>query len=138
MSAWSSPATTVGFMRRCVVWASSYIRVHLATLISGEDTANNRMMTTQLYTGVSISGAQAAAVAKGAAGVLGFVTVGYPGAASSTITIYDNASAGSGTVLAVIDGTKTGTFFYYIPATNGITAVSVDSGGDLEAVVMVL
>jgi hypothetical protein len=32
----------------------------------------------------------------------------HPGSAASTITVYDNATAGSGTVLAVLQGTASG------------------------------
>jgi hypothetical protein len=51
----------------------------------------------------------------------------HPGSAASTITVYDNATAGSGTVLAVLQGTANGAtqiipFDSPVNAKNGITA----------------
>jgi hypothetical protein len=55
------------------------------------------------------------------------VTINTKGAASNTLTLYDNASAGSGTIIAVID-TTAGPSSYQFGATgiqlgNGLTAV---------------
>jgi hypothetical protein len=52
------------------------------------------------------------------------------GTATDNITIYDNASAGSGTILAIIPGgTAVGTVIdIQMPAANGIYAVNVASG----------
>lgn len=57
------------------------------------------------------------------------VSVTAAGTASDNLTIYDNASAGSGTVIAVIPGG--GTLQVYdisLPAFSGITVVNVASG----------
>lgn len=52
------------------------------------------------------------------------------GTSTDNITIYDNASAGSGLVLAVIPGGGTvgAVFAIDMPAQNGITVVNVASG----------
>lgn len=62
-------------------------------------------------------------VVKGAPGRLCKVLVTIATTASQAITIYDNASAGSGTVVGVIPGSSTaGTLFdLQMPCTNGIT-----------------
>lgn len=57
----------------------------------------------------------------------------HPGSAASTITVYDNASAGSGTVLAVLQAAANGAtaiipFDSPIYAKNGITATVAGTG----------
>lgn len=58
------------------------------------------------------------------------VVVTTAGTSADNITIYDNASAGSGEVLATIPGGGTvGTVYALdVPAVNGITVVNVASG----------
>jgi hypothetical protein len=87
------------------------------------------------YPGVAAFTATVAAgagttVIKGAPGRLCRVVVTAGGTASDNITIYDNASAGSGTPLAVIPGGGAAgqIFTLDLPAVNGITAVNVASG----------
>jgi hypothetical protein len=67
---------------------------------------------------------------KAAPGRVIAATVTAAGTSTDNITIYDNASAGSGTILAVIAGGGTiGTRFVIdAPALNGITVVNVASG----------
>ncbi len=70
-------------------------------------------------------------VVKGASGRLVNVVITTAGTSSDNATIYDNASAGSGTILAVIPGgtTLTGAQVAIdLPAANGITVVNVGSG----------
>lgn len=56
-------------------------------------------------------------------GLLGMVTINTKGASANTCTIYDN-TAGSGTVLAVIDTTVTPqSLFYGVKYTVGLTVV---------------
>lgn len=69
-------------------------------------------------------------VVKASPGRLCKVVVTAAGTATDNITIYDNASAASGTVLAVIAGGGTvGTVYdLQMPAANGIFASNVASG----------
>jgi uncharacterized protein (UPF0333 family) len=78
----------------------------------------------------AIAAAVGTTVVKGAPGRLVKVIITTAGTATDNITIYDNASAGSGTVLGVIAGGGTvGTSISFdMPALNGITAVNVASG----------
>jgi hypothetical protein len=62
-------------------------------------------------------------VVKASPGVLDKIQVNTVGSAS-TITIYDNASAGSGTVIASGVGTSLVTFNYNVATANGITIVT--------------
>lgn len=55
------------------------------------------------------------------------------GAASAVATVYDNASAGSGTKIATVDTSATGNFFYGTRCTNGLTIVT--SGGNADITV---
>lgn len=61
---------------------------------------------------------------KASKGRLVGVTIGAAGTGTATITIYDNASAASGTVIAVIDATKVGSYVYNVDVANGIYVVS--------------
>lgn len=56
------------------------------------------------------------------------------GAASAVLTVYDNASAGSGTKLATIDCSATGSFSYGARTDNGITVVL--SGGNADVTII--
>ncbi len=69
-------------------------------------------------------------VVKAGAGRLCKVVVTAAGTSTDNLTIYDNASAASGTVLAVIPGGGTVGAVYDLnmPAANGIFAVNVASG----------
>lgn len=69
-------------------------------------------------------------IIKAAPGRLLKAVVTAAGTATDNITIYDNPSAGSGTILAVIPGGGTvGTIYTLdLPAAAGITAVNVASG----------
>ena len=46
------------------------------------------------------------------------------GVASATVTVYDNASAGSGTTIATIAADNPGNFFYGTRCKNGLTIVT--------------
>lgn len=96
--------------------------VSLGTDIAGEDRTNNRMRTYKPNTGTRIA-ANGTTTLKSGAGQLCSITVNTKGATGNTITIYDN-TAGSGTVLAVIDTTvQPGTFFYDVAFATGLTVV---------------
>lgn len=62
----------------------------------------------------------------------------HPGSAASSITIYDNASAGSGTVLAILQGLANGASIVYpfdgtpVRANNGITCVVTGTGAQAQ------
>jgi hypothetical protein len=62
----------------------------------------------------------------------------HPGSAASSVTIYDNASAGSGTVLAVLQGVASGATVIFPfddsppMAKNGITCVVAGTGAQAQ------
>lgn len=81
------------------------------------------------------SASNATTTIKSGAGVLKRVTVNTLGSASNTCTIYDN-TAGSGTIIAVIDPTLAqGTFEYDLVFSTGLTIVTATgSAADLTLV----
>ena len=78
----------------------------------------------------AVASAAGTTVVKASAGRLVKVIYTAGGTATFNITLYDNASAGSGTVLAVIPGGGTvgSSVTLDLPALNGITAVNVATG----------
>lgn len=74
------------------------LRVSQATRIAGEDITLDVLKTRDSYLHAQITGTTAGTAVKAAAGFIHAVQVGAP-AATSVVTIYDNASAASGTVL---------------------------------------
>jgi hypothetical protein len=61
----------------------------------------------------------------------------HPGSAASTLTVYDNASAGSGTVLAVLLGVANGAsvslpFDIPVYCAKGITCVTAGTGAQSQ------
>jgi len=79
----------------------------------------------------AIATGAATTVVKGASGRLVNAVITSAGSGTDNATIYDNASAGSGKILAVIPGgtTLTGAQIAIdMPAANGITVVNVGSG----------
>ncbi len=59
---------------------------------------------------------------KAAPGVLGSVVVNKAGDAAATVTVYDN-TAGSGTVVAVIDASAKGAYAFNAALATGLTVV---------------
>lgn len=62
----------------------------------------------------------------------------HPGSAASTLTVYDNASAGSGTVLALLQGVANGATVIFpfdtpVFCKNGITCVTAGTGAQSQA-----
>lgn len=88
------------------------------------------LQTTGGTTTVAIAASAGTTVVKASAGRVCKAVVTTAGTASDNITIYDNATTGSGTVLAIVPGgTTVGTVFdLQMPAANGITVVNVASG----------
>jgi hypothetical protein len=79
----------------------------------------------------AIAAGAATTIVKGAPGRLVNVVITTAGTSTDNATIYDNATAGSGKILAVIPGgtTLTGAQVQIdLPAANGITVVNVSSG----------
>ena len=71
-----------------------------------------------------------------AAGLLANVML-HPGTAASSVTIYDNATAGSGTILCTLLGTANGAtvLFPFSPAVffrNGLTCVVTGTGAQAQ------
>lgn len=61
----------------------------------------------------------------------------HPGSAASTITVYDNASAGSGTVLALLQGVANGASILFpfdcpVFCAKGITCVVAGTGAQAQ------
>lgn len=61
----------------------------------------------------------------------------HPGSAASTITVYDNASAASGTVLALLQGPASGATVIFpfdtpVYCKNGITCVTAGTGAQSQ------
>lgn len=84
------------------------------------------------YRHTRIAAGTATTVVKAASGTLHAIVINTSGAASNTITVYDN-TAGSGTVVALIDGTSVPkTLLYDADMLTGITIVSATgTGADL-------
>lgn len=78
----------------------------------------------------SIASSAATTVVKNAPGRVVRVVVTTAGTSTDNATIYDNASAGSGTILGVVagGGTVGAVTAIDMPAVNGITVVNVASG----------
>jgi hypothetical protein len=92
------------------------------------DLAGNSVKAEQT---LAIASSAATTIVKGAPGRLVNVVITTAGSSSDNATIYDNATAGSGKILAVIPGgtTLTGAQVQIdLPAANGITVVNVASG----------
>lgn len=100
-------------------------KVDLATLISGEDQTNNRMMVENQMSGTYLQAAGTTTLKGTAAGLLHTITVGMP-VASDVITAYDSQVGTSGTVITKITIPATllnqGPMFglYDIKFTNGL------------------
>lgn len=77
---------------------------------AGEDLTLDRVMVITKYNFLNLAHDEADPVVKAAAGFLGRVNV-IKGEAGATVTFYDNPSAGSGDVLAVIPLDDTGASF---------------------------
>jgi hypothetical protein len=92
------------------------------------DDAGNSVKAEQT---AAIATGVATTVVKGAPGRLINVVITSAGSSSDNATIYDNATAASGKILAVIPGGTTLTGAQVVidlPAANGITVVNVGSG----------
>lgn len=102
--------------------------LHAALCVS--DNGTPILMSPGGTTTVAIAAGASSAVVKAAPGRVCRAVVTTAGTATDNITIYDNASAGSGTILAIIPGgTAVGTVIdFNMPAANGIWAVNVASG----------
>lgn len=63
-------------------------------------------------------------------GFLHCITINTKGASSNTLTVYDNASAASGTIIALIGTTgQEQTLIYDVNVVNGITCASATGTG---------
>ncbi len=107
--------------------------VSLGSVISGEDTENNRLMTYELWDYGDDNMGPTSAVVKAAPGVLGVVQV-IVADATETVTFYDNATEASGVVLGIVALDTAGTQVKFgRPAANGIYA-SFSAGTDTGVV----
>lgn len=104
--------------------------------------AEGRSLNTPSYSTFRIIDAMdgstaAAGRIKSGTGVVGFITVGIAGDASSTITLYD-ATTVTGTAVWVISAAVKGWYPIYRGMAIGTTIVSVDAGATLEAIITYL
>lgn len=76
----------------------------------------------------NIAAAATLVVAAGPA-TLGIITVN-KATATSTLTVYDNATVGSGTKIATIDASVAGSYAYFVRAKRGITVVMATANSD--------
>lgn len=83
-----------------------------------------------------IAAGTATTIVKAALGTLSKVVINQLGASSNILTLYDNASAASGTIIAVIDTTSSlGALVYNCQFKNGLTIASATgTGADLTIV----
>jgi len=109
------------------------LNVNLKSLISGEDQANNRMMTMPVYTPYHYDTVGNKEDICSGAGVLGRVVINTPKAAA-TVTVYNGATVGGGTVIAIIDASVIGTYIYDADCAAGISLTLSD--GDLDVTVL--
>jgi hypothetical protein len=112
----------------------------------GNMLVENSMITISVYdveeppTGVYLDGSEfvhitgnGTTVAKSGAGILNSLLINISGVLTTRATIYDNTS-GSGTVIAVVDTTKTSSLFMYnVSFSIGLTIVT--SGGAVDLTV---
>jgi hypothetical protein len=99
--------------------------------VTAQATYDDAGYPTEAQFTAAIATGAATTVVKAAPGRLLRAIITTAGTSSDNATIYDNASAGSGTILAVIPGgtTLTGAAVVIdLPAANGITVVNVASG----------
>jgi len=80
--------------------ASNPLPVTQATLIAGEDLTNNKLVVEHNYSPFNITLNATISIIKSSSGLLHNINIGM--LSNPTITIYDNASGASGTVLAHI------------------------------------
>jgi len=103
--------------------ATNPLPVTQATLIAGEDLTNNVLDVEHKYTPFNITLNATLTMIKSSAGLLHNINIGM--LSNPTITIYDNASGASGTILAHIEpqaNTSKGGYLVDLSFTNGATA----------------
>jgi len=104
-------------------------KVTMATLIAGEDLTNNVLKTEERFSYAHVAAGTATTTVKSGAGFLHCLSINTKGASSNTLTVYDN-TAGSGTVIAVIDTTaQVQSLFYDVTFATGLTIVSATGTG---------
>jgi len=80
---------------------------------------------------LNVAAGTATTTAKAAPGILIGISINTKGAASNTLTMYDNASAASGTKIATIDTTVSAGFYNFggVYFRNGLTLISATGTG---------
>jgi hypothetical protein len=87
-------------------------------------------MSTYGNTYTHVASGLATTIVKAAPGTLNRVIINQKGASSNLLTLYDNPTAGSGTVIAIIDSTAgVGALVYNCQFKTGLTAVSATGTG---------
>ena len=94
--------------------------VALGTTIAGEDLVNDVQKVEQRYSAVNLTATATLSILRSTTGQLGRVNIGL--LSNPTVTIYDNASGASGTVLLHVDAGQAGSYVVDLTFVNGATA----------------
>lgn len=96
----TAPVLTSGASTSLYTDVSGNLNVTANTLIAGEDLTNNKLVVEHKYTPFNITLNATLTMIKSSSGLLHNINIGM--LSNPTITIYDNASGASGTILAHI------------------------------------
>jgi hypothetical protein len=107
-------------IKRTISSTGDSTNINMTTLLAGEDVLNDVLKVEHRYTPVSLSQNATLTIIKSTAGLLHAVNIGMTSA--PTLTIYDNASGASGTILAHVEPNKPNTYVYDVSFVNGATA----------------
>lgn len=109
---------------------NALVSASLNTTISGEDENNNKLNVYESWT--PYGNLAATTQIKNAIGVLGKVIVNTAGGSGCTLTVYDDADAGTDHPIGVITATATGVFTYNCDMARGIYVVVGGTAGSLN------
>ena len=117
-------ALTTAFQQLLVKITNNSVYVYLNSLISGENTTLNRLMTAPSYSFANYTTNQTGTNAKASAGIFHGISVNAKGTVASSIKVWDGL-AGAGTLVCTIDSLNlSGTFLYDATCATGITVTS--------------
>ena len=126
MGAYEGTATTIGIGTTGVmeIDANRNLMINPATLLAGEDLTNNVMKVEQRFS-YAYSAAVGTTVIKASAGFLHGITLGST-SAGGALTIYDNASGTSATVIGLLKASAAEGFYAFdVSFANGCVVANV-------------